>query len=86
MADPREECGLTSTSKLEESPDIVTFSKKMQIGGFFYKQPFRPDQAFRIFNTWLGDPSKLIFLDAVVKVIKSENLVEKIAKTGDYML
>lgn len=71
---------------LEDSPDIVTFSKKMQIGGFFYKEPFRPDQAFRIFNTWLGDPSKLVFLEAVVKTIKEENLIQKIAKTGDYML
>jgi len=71
---------------LDESPDIVTFSKKMLIGGFFYKNQFRPDQPFRIFNTWLGDPGKLIFLEEVVKVIKKQNLIEKIAKTGDYLL
>ncbi|CAG2100380.1 unnamed protein product [Medioppia subpectinata] len=71
---------------LDESPDIVTFSKKLQIGGFYYKNPFRPDQPYRIFNTWLGDASKLIFLEQVVKVMREQNLIENIAKTGDYML
>ncbi len=37
---------------LEESPDVVTFSKKMQIGGFYHKLQFRPDQEYRVFNTW----------------------------------
>lgn len=72
--------------QLDDSPDIVTFSKKLQIGGFFYKHPFRPDQPFRIFNTWLGDPGKLVLLEAVVDVIRRENLVEKIVKTGGHML
>jgi 4-aminobutyrate aminotransferase/(S)-3-amino-2-methylpropionate transaminase len=58
----------------------------MMIGGFFYKTQFRPDKPFRIFNTWLGDPGKLIFLEEVVKVIKRENLLSKIAKTGEYLL
>ncbi|XP_054162678.1 4-aminobutyrate aminotransferase, mitochondrial-like [Oppia nitens] len=71
---------------LDDSPDIVTFSKKLQIGGFFYKKPFRPDQPYRIFNTWLGDPTKLVLLEQVVKEIKEQNLIDNIAKTGDYML
>lgn len=28
--------------------DIVTFSKKMLSGGFFYKDEFRPDQGYRV--------------------------------------
>ena len=71
---------------MESPPDIVTFSKKMLIGGFFYKHPFRPDKPYRIFNTWLGDPSKLILLQEVVKVIQKENLLAKITQTGDYLL
>ena len=71
---------------LESPPDIVTFSKKMLIGGFFYKNPFRPDKPYRIFNTWLGDPSKLVLLEQVVKQIKQDNLLVQIAKTGDHLL
>ncbi|KPM04624.1 4-aminobutyrate aminotransferase, mitochondrial-like protein [Sarcoptes scabiei] len=71
---------------LESPPDIVTFSKKMLIGGFFYLPKFRPDKAYRIFNTWLGDPSKLLLLEQVVKTIKQENLLESIKETGAYLL
>ena len=42
----------------------------MLSGGFFYKSHLRPDKGFRIFNTWLGDPSKLILLEKVIEVIK----------------
>ena len=65
---------------------MVTFSKKMLSGGFFYKSEFRPDKAFRIFNTWLGDPGKLVLLEAVIRTIQSEGLLEKITKTGEYLL
>lgn len=58
----------------------------MLIGGFFYKSPFRPDKPYRIFNTWLGDPAKLVLLEQVVKEIKKENLLSKITETGDYLL
>ena len=44
--------------ELETAPDIVTFSKKMLTGGIYHKPEFRPKQAYRIFNTWVGDPSK----------------------------
>lgn len=69
-----------------DPPDIVTFSKKMLIGGFYYKQPFRPDKPYRIFNTWLGDPSKLLLLDEVVKIVKSEGLLAKVTDVGKYLL
>lgn len=71
---------------MDSPPDIVTFSKKMLIGGFYYKNPFRPDMPYRIFNTWLGDPSKLILLKEVVKVIKNEDLISKIDQTGSHLL
>ena len=44
---------------LPEAPDIVTFSKKMLTGGLYHKPELRPKQAWRIFNTWVGDPSKV---------------------------
>ena len=45
--------------ELPEAPDIVTFSKKMLTGGLYHKPDLRPKQAWRIFNTWVGDPSKV---------------------------
>ncbi|KAK3599279.1 hypothetical protein CHS0354_028634 [Potamilus streckersoni] len=71
---------------LPEAPDIVIFSKKMMSGGFFYKDAFRPAEPFRIFNTWVGDPTKIILLGEVVKVIKEENLLDNVQKTGEYMM
>ena len=47
---------------LPEAPDIVTFSKKMLTGGLYHKPELRPKQAWRIFNTWVGDPSKVRFI------------------------
>lgn len=67
---------------LSSPPDIVTFSKKMLTGGFYFKSEFKPPQAYRIFNTWMGDPSKLILLEQVLKVIKQENLIGLVNETG----
>ena len=50
--------------ELQNPPDFVTFSKKMQTGGYFSKREFRPQETYRIFNTWMGDPSKMIQLEA----------------------
>lgn len=58
----------------------------MLSGGYFYQTELRPDQGYRIFNTWLGDPGKLIFLEEVINVIKAEQLISNIANTGDYLL
>lgn len=71
---------------LEEAPDIVTFSKKMLTGGLYYKPELKPKQAWRIFNTWVGDPSKLLLLDAVLKTIKTDNLLQNTLQSGDTLL
>jgi len=70
---------------LPEVPDIVTFAKKMQLGGYYYKQELRPDDPLRIFNTWLGEPSRLLFLETVLNVVNKENLIEQNRITGDYL-
>ncbi|CAG9783729.1 unnamed protein product [Diatraea saccharalis] len=67
---------------LPTPPDVVTFSKKMLTGGFYYKSDFRAPQSYRIFNTWMGDPGKLILLERVLKVIKQENLLSLVQKSG----
>lgn len=70
---------------LRQPPDIVTFSKKMLTGGFYYRSEYRPQEPFRIFNTWVGDPSKVVLLEAVIKVIKQQNLMEQVNKTGEHL-
>lgn len=71
---------------LSDSPDIVTFSKKMLTGGFLNKEEYRPAEPNRIFNTWLGDPSKLLLTGEVIKVIQRDNLLNNVKVTGDYLL
>ena len=58
----------------------------MLSGGYFYKPHLRADVGFRIFNTWLGDTTKLLQLGEVLKVIREENLLESITDSGDAML
>ncbi|KAJ8318908.1 hypothetical protein KUTeg_003999 [Tegillarca granosa] len=43
-------------------------------------------EPFKIFNTWVGDPSKMVLLEAVVNVIKEQNLLSNVVTTGDYMM
>ena len=37
----------------------------MLSGGIFTKSSMRPAQAGRIINTWVGDPHKILMLEAV---------------------
>lgn len=70
----------------ERSPDMVTFSKKMLTGGYFYKGHVRPQESYRIFNTWVGDPTKLLLVQEVLKVVNSEELLKNVTETGSYMM
>ncbi|XP_060571459.1 4-aminobutyrate aminotransferase, mitochondrial-like [Ruditapes philippinarum] len=85
-------CGVTGKFwahehfNLTDTPDVVTFSKKMLTGGFYQKESFIPKEGYRIFNTWVGDPGKIALLEEVVKVIKEENLLDNVKVTGNYLL
>lgn len=65
-----------------EEPDYVTFSKKLQMGGYFHKESVRPDAGYRIFNTWMGEEVKLLQLDCVLDVIKRDDLLAKTQEAG----
>ena len=41
---------------LDSPPDFVTFAKKMLSCGFYHNHDTRVKQAFRHFNTFMGDP------------------------------
>ncbi|KAL8623439.1 hypothetical protein ACOMHN_058885 [Nucella lapillus] len=71
---------------LREAPDIVTFAKKMMTGGFYYKEEQKATEGYRIYNTWMGDPSKLVLLEEVLKVIREEELVNGVEVMGTYLL
>ncbi|KAJ9121552.1 hypothetical protein QFC22_002171 [Naganishia vaughanmartiniae] len=76
----------------EDAPDFVTFSKKMQASsksiklfpaaGYFHKMETRPAQAYRNFNTWMGDPIRALQAATQISVIKQHDLVEHTASTG----
>nr|CAD7596636.1 unnamed protein product [Timema genevievae] len=68
---------------LDSPPDIVTFSKKMQLGGYYMKSDLKVKEAYRVFNTWMGDPGKLVLLQGVLSVIKRDNLLSLVRKSGD---
>ena len=61
---------------LQTPLDIVTFSKKAQAAGYYFANPLlRPNQAYRQFNTWMGDPSKAILFRAILGEIERLDLV-----------
>ncbi|XP_055610219.1 4-aminobutyrate aminotransferase, mitochondrial [Uranotaenia lowii] len=67
---------------LPTPPDVVTFSKKMQLGGYYHGAHVKPPQPYRVFNTWMGDPGKLLLLESILKVIKRDALLSNVEKTG----
>ncbi|KAH3680415.1 hypothetical protein WICMUC_000346 [Wickerhamomyces mucosus] len=86
--------GLGATGKLwahehfniTPSPDLVTFSKKFQSAGYFFHDPkFVPNQAYRQFNTWCGDPARMIIAGTLVKEILDNDLVNKAKEVGAYL-
>lgn len=69
---------------LSSPPDIVTFSKKAQTAGYFFgREELVPDKAYRQFNTWIGDPARVVMSNAVITEILNNNLVEQTAKVGE---
>lgn len=67
-------------------PDIVTFSKKTQVAGYFCKKEYKSDSPYQLFNTWMGDPFKIILSNKIYGIIQEDNLLEKSIKVGKYML
>ncbi|KAI9147093.1 4-aminobutyrate aminotransferase [Paramyrothecium foliicola] len=69
---------------LSSPPDIVTFSKKAQAAGFYYRDPaVRPSQPYRQFNTWMGDPMRALLFAGIYKEIQSLDLVRNTATVGN---
>lgn len=71
---------------LDEPPDIVTFSKKLQLGGYFCREELHPAEPLRIFNTFLGDPLRLAQLDVIIDVVERDRLLENVRITGAFLV
>jgi len=67
-------------------PDYVTFAKKMAATGFYHTPDTRAPQAYRNFNTWMGDPVKVLILESLVKQIKDFNLLKLVNETGQVLM
>jgi len=71
---------------LQESPDFVCFSKKALLGGYYYKEEFQPPQGYRIFNTWMGDATKLLLFRAVLRTIETEGLQSTVRSVAQRLM
>ena len=71
---------------MDNPPEFVTFAKKMQLGGFYYLEGGRPRQTYRIFNTWMGDPTRLMLADVILKEIKDKDLIKSTREAGEILL
>lgn len=55
---------------LPTPPDLVTFSKKLQTGGFYHLPEYKSDISYRIFNTWMGEVRfKTIEIPSLILII-----------------
>jgi len=70
---------------LDTPPDIVTFAKKMTVAGFYFRPQMSNNWGPSVFNTWVGDPGRLVILDAILKTVEEENLIENVNEVGDYV-
>ncbi|XP_070545655.1 4-aminobutyrate aminotransferase, mitochondrial-like [Ptychodera flava] len=70
---------------LPSPADLVCFSKKMLTGGLYYNDDFAVDGGHRMFNTWMGDPGKVVLLEKVVETIQKDGLVQNVHETGEYL-
>jgi 4-aminobutyrate aminotransferase/(S)-3-amino-2-methylpropionate transaminase len=70
---------------LSDAPDIITFSKKMLTGGFYYKPYLTAPFTYQVFNTWMGDALRSLQLNTVIDVAQKHNLGQRAIDSGDVL-
>ncbi|XP_071501831.1 4-aminobutyrate aminotransferase, mitochondrial-like [Diadema antillarum] len=70
---------------LPEPADMVVFSKKMVTAGIYYTPKYAPVLPMQITNTWMGDPIKLVILEAVIDTIRRDDLLGVVKEAGSTM-
>lgn len=71
---------------ISPAPDMVTFSKKFQTAGYYFHDPkIIPTQPYRQFNTWCGDPARMILGGAIGEEVVKNDLPAVVKRVGDYL-
>ena len=52
----------------------------------YKKDQLKVNQPYRIFNTWLGDPIRILYLEAIQETIKKENLIQLNQQVGKWKI
>jgi|GEM_PF-97225 len=71
---------------LDTPPDIVTWSKKFQLGGLHLRAEFWPLEPYRLFHTFLGDPLRAAQAEVILEVVEKDDLVNHTRKTGEVLV
>jgi 4-aminobutyrate aminotransferase / (S)-3-amino-2-methylpropionate transaminase len=72
--------------ELPEPPDMVTFGKKMQMGGFFATAEYAISQFGRMYQTRNGDRARAMVGLTILRTIEKEKLLANVAQTGAHFL
>jgi 4-aminobutyrate aminotransferase/(S)-3-amino-2-methylpropionate transaminase len=71
---------------LDTPPDVVTWSKKFQLGGLHLRADFLPPEPWRLFNTFLGDPLRAAQTEVILDVVERQGLVDHTRRTGQQLV
>jgi 4-aminobutyrate aminotransferase/(S)-3-amino-2-methylpropionate transaminase len=71
---------------LDTPPDVVTWSKKFQLGGLHLRADFLPPEPWRLFNTFLGDPLRAAQSEVILDVVARDGLVDHTRRTGELLV
>lgn len=53
---------------------------------YYYTDELQMTLPYRIFNTWMGDPAKLLQLKTIIDVVKRDALLDNAVETGHVLL
>lgn len=67
---------------LPTPPDVVTWSKKFQLGGLHLTEEMLPAEPYRLFNTFLGDPLRAAQFEVILEVMERDQLIAHTRRIG----
>lgn len=71
---------------LPEPPDMVTFGKKMQMGGFFASGEYAISQFGRMYQTRNGDRARAMLGLGILRTIEKDGLLARVTEAGAHFL
>lgn len=71
---------------LPQPPDLMTFGKKMQMGGFFTTEAWAVTRFGRMYQTRNGDRARAALALATLRTIEQDDLLTNVRRTGAHFL